>query len=198
MPAMAIYLAALVFGVVLLGASLWHGGGGDHAGGDHAGGDGHDQDGHHEHGSAGSLAVLFSLRFWTFGAAFFGLTGLALEGLGLVGGLLAAAAAGGVGLVSGFVSTAVLRALSAKTTGALPDAASHIGREGRLLLPLAPGLRSKIRVRTPTGDADFVAELPAEATTVLPAGERIWIIEMTGATAIVDVPPTDLPTGDRR
>jgi hypothetical protein len=63
-----------------------------------------------------------------------------------------------------------------------------------LLLPLAPGLRAKARVRTPTGEVDFVAELPAEATVALPAGARVWIIEMRGTTAIVAVPPSDLPS----
>jgi membrane protein implicated in regulation of membrane protease activity len=178
---MSIYLATLVFGAILLGASFWQG-------------DAHDADGHQqEHAPAGPLAVLFSLRFWTFGAAFFGLTGLVLEGTGLLGGLLAGAVAGVVGLSSGLVSTVVLRALSAETTGALPHAESHVGREGRLLLPLAPGQRGKVRVRTPTGEADFVAELPASVDATLPSGERVWIVEMRGATAVVDVPPADLP-----
>lgn len=187
---MTVYIAALVFGAILLGASVVHLGGNaaDH---DAAG---HDHGAEHDHGPAGPLAVLFSLRFWAFGTAFFGLTGLALEGLGVLVGLAGAVVAGAVGLTSAVASTAVLRALAAETTGALPDAASHVGREGRLLLPLAPGLRAKARVRTPTGEVDFVAELPAEATVALPAGARVWIIEMQGTTAIVAVPPSDLPS----
>ncbi|HMF44527.1 MAG TPA: hypothetical protein VKQ32_27825, partial [Polyangia bacterium] len=100
--AMTIYIAALAFGGILLVASLV--GGHDHT--DHHVGD-HDQDHAHEHEAGGvphaALVLPFlSLRFWIFGLAFFGLTGVVLHGLGLTSPLVAAVLATVVGLSFGY------------------------------------------------------------------------------------------------
>ena len=195
---MAIYLAALVFGAVLLGASLVHGGSKLDAAG-HADTHGNTEPeaenaaGHDHDTGGGPLALVLSALFWTFGSAFFGLTGLALESLSLVTAAAVPFVAAGVGVAAGLTATRVLRQLARGTTGALGDARSHVGRTGRLLLPVAPGQRGKIRVRTATGDADFVAELaPGPAHVHLPAGTRAIVTEMRGATALVAPLPPDL------
>jgi hypothetical protein len=111
----AIYLGALLFGGVLIAASalgIGHdahaGGGGDgdvHAGG----GDGHDQG----HGS--NWLSLFGIRFWSFGTAFFGLTGLVLRGLGF--SALAPFLGTAVGVAAGLGASATFRALSREVVG---------------------------------------------------------------------------------
>ena len=65
---LTVYLAALAFGLVLIGASVFHGDGDSHdTGDDHGDGD---------HGAF--LSNLFSLRFWTCALGTFGMSGTAL------------------------------------------------------------------------------------------------------------------------
>jgi len=174
----AIYLGSLLFGGVLIAASAL-GVGHDtdvHAGGDvHAGaGDGHDQG----HGS--SWLALFGIRFWSFGAAFFGLTGLVLRALG--GPALAPFIAGAVGVAAGLGASATFRALTREVVGQLPEAGALIGREGRLLLPVASAQRGKVRIGAPGGgDVDLVAE----SDEALDAGAPVLIVEVKGNVAVV-------------
>ena len=89
----AVYVGFLLFGGLLILASFFGGGhdaeahvGDADAGGGDGHGDGHDQS------QASAWLSLFGLRFWSFGAAFFGLTGLILyaaTGTGAVPTLLA-------------------------------------------------------------------------------------------------------------
>lgn len=192
MPAMTVYLAALVFGAILLAASAWKGGSAS-AGDADADHDTHTPNDTHEATLLdGPLALVLSVRFWTFGLAFFGLTGLALEGFALVPSTVVPFVAAAVGAGCGLGAAQLLRALARGTTGALPDAESHVGREGRVLLPIARGQRGKVRIRTAAGEADFVAELDASQSRPLRTGERIWIVAMRGSTALVATPPHDL------
>src|SRR5512140_2086745 len=86
---LTVYLAALAFGLVLIGASVFQGDGGGHDsggghdfGGAHDSGDGHgDAHGDADHGAF--LTNLFSLRFWTYALGAFGMSGTALSLLGV-------------------------------------------------------------------------------------------------------------------
>jgi len=188
----AVYVGSLLFGGLLIGASFL-GAGNDtdvHAGDvghGHAGGDGHDQ----SHGSA--LLSLFGLRFWSFGSAFFGLTGLVLH---LAGGpMLAGAApliAGAVGAVAGLGATTTFRALARDTIGQVPAASALVGREGRLLLPVAPAQRGKVRLAVPGGGhVDLLAESDDDAA--IDAGTDVMVVEVRGNVVIVERTPAALP-----
>ena len=72
---LTVYLAALAFGLVLIGASVFHGDGDSHDTGDDHG------DGDADHGAF--LSNLFSLRFWTYALGAFGMSGTALSLLGV-------------------------------------------------------------------------------------------------------------------
>ena len=81
---LSIYIGGLLFGGVLLGATVvgGHGDhGGGHGGGGHGGGHGQgdDQGDGHAHGqrttSSPCCCRFLSLRFWAFAVAFFGLSG---------------------------------------------------------------------------------------------------------------------------
>lgn len=193
---LAVYVGLLLFGGLLIGASLL-GAGHDadvhadlHAGDTgHGAGDGHDQN------QPSAWLSLFGLRFWSFGTAFFGLTGVILHFVG--GPALAAAApfiAAGVGVAAGLGASSTFRALSRETVGQLRGAAALVGREGRLLLPVARGQRGKVRIAVPGGgDVDLIAEIDDGAA--LEAGAVVLIVEVRGNVAIVERAPATSPAG---
>ena len=181
------YIVCLLAGGVVLGASMF--GGHDSDSGDGHVGDAHDgvdHAGHHEW--AGKLPFL-SLRFWTWGVTFFGLSGLALT-LGKTPAFLVPwlAALGGLG--SGWGASWALGRLTRDAVGVLPEASSHIGREGKLLLPLRPGERSKIRLSIGGVETDLLAE--TDLATEIPAQSTVWVVGMRGLTAVVEPTPAAL------
>jgi len=189
--AMTIYIAALAFGGILLVASLV--GGHDHA--DHHVGD-HDQDHGNDHahdhdgGPAAHAALVLpflSLRFWIFGLAFFGLTGAVLHGLGLTSPLVAAALASGLGLGFGYAAARLFQTLTGQTVGEVAPDGGHVGREGKLLLPVARGQRGKVRVTTGGVAVDLLAESDEERP--LPADTTVLIVAMRGTVAVVERSP---------
>jgi membrane protein implicated in regulation of membrane protease activity len=187
-----VYVGSLLFGGVLIAASFF-GAGHDadvHAGGDtggHGSGDGHDQS------QASAILSLFGLRFWSFGAAFFGLTGVVLQVLG--GPALAVAApliSGGVGVAAGLGASTAFRALARDTIGQVKGASALVGREGRLLLPVARTQRGKVRMPVPGGGhVDLLAE--SDDDEALDAGVEVLIVEVRGNVAIVERAPAALP-----
>ena len=183
---MVVYVGSLLFGGVLIAASFL---GAGHDTDVHAGDTGHG-DGHgdgHDQSTASALLSLFGLRFWSFGSAFFGLTGVVLH---LVGGPALAALApmisGGVGVAAGLGASTTFRALSRDTVGQLRGAGAMIGREGRLLLPVARGQQGKVRVAVPgSGDVDMIAE----SDDALEVGTVVLIVEFRGNVAVVERGP---------
>jgi membrane protein implicated in regulation of membrane protease activity len=177
---LSVYIVCLVAGGIVLGASML---GGHDA---QAGGDGHaehDLAAHHEW--LGQLPFL-SLRFWTWAATFFGLTGLllTLTGSSAATALLTATVAG-VG--TGWGASFVFSKLTKTVVGALPEASSHIGCEGRLLLPLAPGQHGKVRLRVGGTDLDLVAE--GDGEQALPVGAAVWVVGLRGTHVVVEASP---------
>jgi membrane protein implicated in regulation of membrane protease activity len=195
--AMTIYLAALAFGGVLLIATLL----GGHGHADHHAGD-HDQDQDHPHdhdvGPAARAALVLpflSLRFWTFGLAFFGLTGAVLHGLGSTSPLIAAVLAAALGLALGYGAARLFQTLARETVGQLAPDGGHVGREGKLLLPVARGQRGKVRVTAGGAAVDLLAESDDERP--LPAGTTVLIVAMRGTVALVERSPTPSPSTEK-
>jgi membrane protein implicated in regulation of membrane protease activity len=192
---LAAYVGSLLFGGVLIVASLLGVGHGSDVHVDlHVGDTGHGAADGHDQSQASSLLSLFGLRFWSFGTAFFGLTGVILH---LVGGpVLAAFApfiASGAGVAAGLGASATFRALSRETLGQLRPGAL-VGREGRLLLPVARGQRGKVRIIVPgSGDVDLIAE--SEEDGALDAGTPVLIVEVRGNVAVVERSPETSPPG---
>ena len=190
---MTVYIGALAFGGILLIASLM--GGHDHDADHHVGGD-HDQlsehdphDHHVGHAARAALVLPFlSVRFWIFGLAFFGLTGVLLRGLGLTSPLLAAVVAAVVGLALGYAAARLFQKLARETVGELAPDGGQVGREGKLLLPVARGQRGKVRVIGAGGaTTDLLAESDDERA--LPAGATVLIVAMRGTVAVVELSP---------
>jgi membrane protein implicated in regulation of membrane protease activity len=181
------YIVCFLAGGVVLGASMF--GGHDSGGGDAHLDDAHVgpiHDGHHEW--AARLPFL-SLRFWTWGVTFFGLAGLALT-LGGTPAPLVPVLAAASGLASGWGASWALGRLSRDAVGLLPEASSHIGREGKLLLPLRRGQRSKIRLSIGGVETDLLAETDLE--TEIPAPSTVLVVGMRGLTAVVEPTPAAL------
>jgi hypothetical protein len=185
------YVFALVLGSILLGASFLMGG--DHEADAHGDADGHveashDLDGHadgeHEaHGDLGGLfGVLASMRFWTFFAAFFGLTGVVLDGFNLAEELVALGLSIGVGFVTGFVAVTVIRRLAATDTGVAAGVGDYIGKTGELLIGVGPQRIGKIRIELKGTTVDVLVLTDDDA---IAKGEQALILEMRGDKAVV-------------
>lgn len=180
----AIYLGSLLFGGVLIAASVFAGA--DHGAEIHAGDAGHGAA--HDQNQGSSWVSLFGLRFWSFGCMFFGITGLVLRAIGL--SALAPVVSTGVGVAAGLGASAAFRRLTGETVGQVRDAASLVGREGTLLLPVAPGQRGKVRLGRPgSGDVDLLAE----SDEALAAETEVLIVEVRGNVAVVARAPAERP-----
>jgi membrane protein implicated in regulation of membrane protease activity len=183
------YVFALVLGGVLLAASMVLGGKdldgaahGDHDFDAHHGVDHHGDGAHGDLG--GFFAVLGSMRFWTFFATFFGLTGLVLEGLELTANLwLARGLAVGVGYLSGWATVRMLRHLAASESGVAATVDDYVGRSGEVLIRVAAGSLGKVRIELKGTTVDVLAVIEDE--DVLEPGSHALIVEMRGTQALV-------------
>jgi hypothetical protein len=176
---MAAYLVCLIVGGVLVAVSLL---GGDH----HGDAGGHGPDAHaHEHGGAAgdhsgaldalsSWLPLSSLRFWTFFAAFFGLTGIALSLVTATSPVATAIAAVAVGYGAGIALARSIRALQASASNSSLAAADLVGATAKVLVPLAAGRTGKVRLHIKDRTVDLLAE--AGETEELAAGESALVI----------------------
>lgn len=122
---------------------------------------------------------LLSFRFWTFSAAFFGLTGSLLEvtestsepftmGLSLL-----------MGIGTGLGVSWLVRALREPVSGGVKSVTEHTGAVGSLLLNLKQGGTSKVRLRLEQQDVDFLAV--AADSQPIAKGERVVILGFTDA-----------------
>ena len=187
----AVYVGFLLFGGLLIVASVF-GAGHDadiHVGDLHVGEGGHGHGDGHDQNQASAWLSLFGLRFWSFGAAFFGLTGLILH---LAAGPVLAVAApfisAGIGVAAGLGASIAFRTLARDTIGQVRGAAALVGREGRVLLPIARAQRGKVRMAVPGGGhVDLLAE--SDDDGVIEAGADVLIVDLRGNVAVVERAP---------
>jgi len=204
------YLFAVIVGGVLLGASILLGGDHDsdadadldgHAdfdadvdadadlAADHDAGLDHDAD-HVAHGDMdvahGGLDYFLwsfrSVRFWTFFLAFFGLTGLALDGLGLIDSWpVALGLAIAMGTLSGLGATAAIRALASDTSGSVASSSDYVGKTVRVIVPVEKDGMGKVRVQLKGNTVDVLAT--TDEIKSFASREEAMIIEMDGTRA---------------
>lgn len=184
-----VYLAALALGGGFLAVQLLLA---SSDAGD-AGGLDHDVGGvDHDAGEGGSHAGgWLSPRFVTFALFAFGFAGAGLHFLELAPAAVTAALAAAAGLGSGFLASAVFRALRRKeatSSAALEEAA---GRLGTLLLPAAPDRPGKVRVTLKGQLVDLVA-VPDDGE--VPAGTPVVVLEVRDDVArVVRAPEVNEP-----
>lgn len=184
---LSIYLGCLAFGGILLGASAL---GGHHDNGHGGGGHSDGSGGEEGHGHLHTAFVpVLSMRFWTFTLAFFGLTGAVLTALAAVPAAITAGVAAGLGIGAGYGASRLLGALTQRPVGLL--AATPVGREGKVLLPVEKNQRGKIRISVAGMSTDLIAE--TETDDKLLAGATVLVVGMRGNVAIIERSPTALP-----
>lgn len=195
-----LYLFSVIVGGVLLASSIFLGGHDDadidaDGGGDldidadadvelEADADGFDKD-VGAHGDLGGFLFLFlSLRFWTFFATFFGLTGLTLDMFELVSApWIGLALALGMGFGTGIGAMSLIRKLSRDTTGRTTSSRDYIGKTARVVVPFEGERVGKVRVDIKGSSVDLLATgLEDEGFS---GKEEVLIVEMDGVHARV-------------
>ena len=144
----------------------------DAGGHDHAGGD-----------LGGFFGALVSLRFWTFFATFFGLTGAVLQGLDLAGPMETAGLSVGTGALTGYVTVHVLRRLSSNDTGVAAGVSDYIGKSGRVIVAVGHDGPGKVRLEMKGTTVDVLATTDDDAP--IPTGEQALVVQMQGTQALV-------------
>ena len=178
---LTVYLAALAFGLVLIGASVFQGDGGGHDSG-HGDGDGHGG-GDADHGAF--LTNLLSLRFWTYALGAFGMAGTALTLLGVKPALHVPVAVALGGVVGAGVA-ALFRSLGRGSATSPASTEAFLGSEGEVVLPLLPEGVGKIRLHV--GEQDL--ELPARTGgSPIQIRERVVVVRFRDGVADVEPAP---------
>jgi membrane protein implicated in regulation of membrane protease activity len=141
------------------------------------GGHGHDTGDVHPDGPG-----VLSTRALVYGLFAFGFVGLALHVPGMLspaGALVVAFAAGAATALAVGYTLRTLGHPSASGTGDLRDA---LGRRGRVIVPVAPDARGKVRVQLKGHQVDLLATTDAAE---MPAGTEVVVSEIRGEVAHV-------------
>jgi membrane protein implicated in regulation of membrane protease activity len=183
---LSLYLIALLVGGFLLALSMF-GGGHDVEADVDADADidaDADVDGGHD-GFDAALAWLpvASLRFWTFFAAFFGLTGLVLDVGNLTGPWLGLGLAVGVGYVCGASMTAIVRRLRRERVDSSLSAEDCVGETARVVLPVTSNRAGKIRLEIKGRTIELLAK--TDEGIELALGESCMVYEIKDGHAVV-------------
>lgn len=179
-----VYIFALIVGGLLLGASLILGAHADHDASPDAHGGAEPAASGDPQGIESFLVWIVSVRFWTFFAAFFGLTGLLLDGFGLVGSSwLAGGLAVGMGAFAGFFASWLVRVMTAESSNSAVMASDYVGKSGRLLVGFGPGSVGKVRIEVKGSTIDLLCVAMDEHT--YEAKDEVLIVEMDGTRARV-------------
>jgi membrane protein implicated in regulation of membrane protease activity len=181
-----LYLFSLVAGGILLGSSILLGGHGD--------ADAHAQLGHGSGpvpegagdaaGVESFLASLLSVRFWTFFAAFFGLTGIVFEMFGLSPwSWLTAALSAVMGSIAGGSAVFLVKKLANDQTNSAVKSSDYVGKTGRVMVGFGPGQVGKVRIEVKGSTIDVLAA-PVEDGS-FGAKDEVIVVEMDGNRAKV-------------
>lgn len=114
-----------------------------------------------------------SFRFWTFGSAFFGLTGTLLTALTGAPGVVIAGLSSVMGAGAGTLSASLVRWLR-KPVGEGARLRDYSGLSGVTVLALREGGLTRVRVRLQGRERDILAR--AAEPMALPAGTRVIVL----------------------
>ncbi|MCG8425688.1 MAG: hypothetical protein MJE77_48025 [Proteobacteria bacterium] len=116
---------------------------------------------------------VMSFRFWTFGSAFFGLTGTVLTVMTGTGAVVVLVLSTATGVSVGTLSAGMVRWLR-KPVGEAIHLAEYTGQVAELVLPLREGGMTRIRLRARERDRELLAR--AADPIALPAGTRVVVL----------------------
>ena len=116
-----------------------------------------------------------SLKFWTFTAAFFGLTGTLFEGLGLWGSALGVFALSSViGLLMGLTMAYLIHTTKDAAGRGLTER-DYLGASAEVMLPIEEGRAGKVRMRVDGRIVDMRAE-SADEELSLETDEKCFVL----------------------
>ncbi|MGA7936774.1 MAG: NfeD family protein [Kovacikia sp.] len=119
--------------------------------------------------------VVNSLRFWTFGACFFGLTGIVLSQLRFgLPPLVIVIAAVGMGTLCGAGISVTLRSLRRRQADSLVRATDLVGLVGTVEIPFSRTSRGKVRLSVKGSIVDLIAY--TDESRELIAGEQVMVV----------------------
>lgn len=126
----------------------------------------------------------FSLRFWIFGSAFFGLTGTTLTLLGGplgVGFLFTLLCSIGMGLGAGMGSAYLFRTLQKQQVNSMVTPRQMVGRTAQVSLPVDKDSKGKIFLTIGDERIDFIAVTDEEEG--FQRGEEAFVIQIKNGEA---------------
>lgn len=144
-------------------------------------------------GSSGFIPFL-EFKFWTFFAAFFGLTGFILLRVGS-NELVSFALAVVMGLVCGMSITWALDRLKRNQRGSLIQADFLLGQEGMVRTAIHGQVPGKVRLLLSGRAVDYIAV--SDATQRIEAAESVVVVAIEGAKLRV-LPKSELIDGEQR
>jgi len=122
------------------------------------------------------LGIFRSLKFWTFGVCFFGVTGVVLSTLFNLPPALVTIAAAIVGLLCGLFVAGLLRLLRRRQVDSLVRSADLVGLTGIVQVPFTPDSRGKVRLLVKGTMVDLIAY--TDEKTEFNPGDLILVVGM--------------------
>lgn len=187
---LALYLAALIFGGIFLGFSLFSDAEGDSSDISHHTDLSHDTgDIHHvdipSHGLMAEAAQFFSFRNIIFFLTFFGLTGSMLTWLD-INSIVALISSLGMGLFSAGFGYTFMRYIRNSDSGESISIKSLKGRVGKVVLPATKIKRGKVLMNTSSGTIELTA-LVSEISDddEMKIGDEVLVIDFSDNVAII-------------
>jgi membrane protein implicated in regulation of membrane protease activity len=135
-----------------------------------------------------------SIRFWVFFLCFFGVTGIVLTLLALAGKWGTLITALSMGIVTGFAAAFVIQRLKKAEVGLAVTEEEFRGKEAKVLLPIEPESRGKVRLEMRGQTVDLIATVDGDRP--VEKGRTVLVIDLKEGVALVE-PAPELETGDR-
>ena len=178
--ALVVSLGLLAVQVVMAGRDVDSDGDADHDA-DHEAHDGAD--------THGALAIVLSVRFWTFFALGFGMSGSLLHFLALAPPIAVFLIAATAGVASGAFAALAFRALKKSSTTTEARASQAVGRVARVVVPCGRELRGQVRIEIGGSSVDLLATTDEDE---IARGETVLIEDVQRNVAHVSRRPDEL------
>lgn len=175
---LSVYIGCAIVGMVLVVLASLHGVHG------HDDLDSGDAEGH-DHGGFDALwwLPIFSMRFWTFFAAGFGLSGTTMTLLKSASSPAILAWSIGTGFVAGWLISMALRIARKGQSGSAPGRRDFEGKEAHVIVASAGNQPGKIRMALHGETIDVLATHQNGEPLIL--GEPVYIVEFNQSIALV-------------
>ena len=174
-----VYILSAIVGGILVAASAIMGGE-HHA---HFGDTSFDDIGGHDGVHSDLYLPFLSLRFWTYFAACFGITGLLLTNFTGAGAITVGLLSVATGFVAGMGTHLIMRSMRNREADSGIKEEHLVGKDGRVLVGVSPGSSGKIRLEVKGELVDLTAF--TEEQVPLNPGDRALVVSIEGGRANV-------------